>query len=68
MYNFGRSVKSSSFMSPAKIFLFGKTKLSKTLMPALVPWTVIMIAEIKQYSQRLAHFEMQWGRLNRACV
>lgn len=50
-----------SFMSPAEIFLFGKTKLSKTLMPALVPKTVIMNAKIVQYSQRQAHFEMQWG-------
>lgn len=30
-------------------------------MPALDPKTVIMIAKIKQYSQRQAHFEMQWG-------
>lgn len=28
-------------------------------MPALVPRTVIMIAEIEPYSQRLVHFEMQ---------
>ncbi len=53
-----------SFMSPAEIFLFGKTKLSKTLMPALVPKTVIMIAEIEQYSQRQAHFEIQWGKVS----
>lgn len=33
----------SSLVSLAEIFLFGKTKLSKTLMPALSPRTVIMI-------------------------
>lgn len=32
-------------------------------MPALVPRTVIMITEIEQYSQRLAHFELQQGRV-----
>lgn len=54
--------------SPAEIFLFEKTKLSKILMRALAPRTVIMIPTIEQYSQRQAHFKIWWGKSKPVCA
>lgn len=55
-------------MSSAELFsCLEKQSSQKPLMPALVPRTVIMIAEIEQYCPRQAHHEMNLGRASQ-CV